>query len=491
MKATGKSHIRSILVSGKVRYFITLNIVILFVVFFMLQTVPLFAAEKNEQMPMLAVRPFENHSGLPNFRWIGEYLSDMVAAQLSDIPGLKVIERNRLDKIFEEIELSLSGLSEEEIELGGLDVASHLMLGGYRIEGEMIHLTFRLIEVKSGKVILGESLSEDRKAMESVAVAVRQVVQSGLGMKESGAERRMWFLSLSQHRSLRRAVELWQELPFHELDPLRRRKKNEFQSRLNDLEAVLMAEPSHTEACYLSGQFYLQLGLYDDAAGYFDALLSDDIDGVKGKLGYGDLYRFQREMDTALEHYNEVLVVQGDNSGALYGKAKCLLRMNRYEEATGTLLHLLEVAPHLNVAHSLIAVCIDEIGCEAVIEASNTPVYAALSGIMSVDDARFCRAAEYFEKARADYPDLYLSEYSRGVCLLSQGRLNEAYLAVERVKQLHPIFPEVHRTSGEISMQQSDWKAAISSFRTYMNLSTWGGDFPEVREKIRYCEKRL
>ena len=100
--------------------------------------------------PILGVSPFEYDAGLPTYKWIGEYLADTVSAELSGVPGLKVVERGQIEKLFEEMKLGLSGFSEEDVEFGGLNVASHMVLGRYRIEGDEIHASIKLVEVASG-----------------------------------------------------------------------------------------------------------------------------------------------------------------------------------------------------------------------------------------------------------------------------------------------------------------------------------------------------
>jgi tetratricopeptide (TPR) repeat protein/TolB-like protein len=441
--------------------------------------------------PIIAVKPFEYASGLPAYKWIGEYLADNLAGRLAGTPGLRIVERAQLEDIYEEMKLSLSGLTEGEAELGGLDAATHLLLGSYRIDGSSIHITAKLVEVATGKVIAGSTITVDREALNAASQEVGKIVLTGLGLGPPAAERSIPELSLGQHRSLRRARELWKELPFHELHPRRRRKKIEFQDAVDELERLLMDTPGHTEAYYLTGEFYLQLGRYEDAASYFDVLASDDGDPARGHLGYGDLYRFRREMERALEHYEKSLHHDPADPGALYGRAKCLLYLDRNEDAARVLLKLLGAAPELEVASSLLDVVIDRIGAGRINRRDDQPLYAALAGILQAEKGNQCGAADLFGNAGEAAGELYMNAFSRAACLFYRHQYAEAQQAAERAKQLHPTYAPVHKLAGEIAMARQSWETAVSSFRTYMNLSTEGADFPEVQRYIDRCLQHL
>jgi len=267
--------------------------------------------------------------------------------------------------------------------------------------------------------------------------------------------------------------------------------KVDFQRAVDALEGLLMEQPGHMEAYFLTGQFYLQLGRLEEAASYFDVLLSEGGHQVWGNLGYGDLERFRRNADKALHYYNAALSGQKHNPGALYGRAKCLLDMDRHEQAAEALLRLQDVSPGLEVVSSLIAVSIDRMGKEQINRNLEQPVYAALAGTLAVHRADMCSAARYFDSAVKVFPDLYLAEYSRAACYFSQGKKQEALQSLDRTKHLYPEYPPLHKLYGEIEMQREHWAEAVSSFRTYMNLSTGGGDFSEVRNRIDYCRQRM
>lgn len=83
----------------------------------------------------VAVLPFVNRGDVAQ-GVLSKGLTAMVISDLSKVPGVKVLERARLQKLIEEIQLSESGLVDEKSALraGRLMKAEKLMLGDYQLQ---------------------------------------------------------------------------------------------------------------------------------------------------------------------------------------------------------------------------------------------------------------------------------------------------------------------------------------------------------------------
>ncbi|MEE9396552.1 MAG: CsgG/HfaB family protein [Methylococcales bacterium] len=82
----------------------------------------------------IAVHPLLN-KGQEKYRYVGKGLTALVISDLAKIPNLKVLERQKIQKLLDEIKLSRSGLSDKEVALrsGRLLRAEKLILGDYKI----------------------------------------------------------------------------------------------------------------------------------------------------------------------------------------------------------------------------------------------------------------------------------------------------------------------------------------------------------------------
>ena len=82
----------------------------------------------------VAVPPFQN-TGSEKYRILAKGLSAMIIADLSKVPGLKVLERAKMQKLMDELTLSKSGLvsNQSRLRAGRLLKAEKIVLGDYEI----------------------------------------------------------------------------------------------------------------------------------------------------------------------------------------------------------------------------------------------------------------------------------------------------------------------------------------------------------------------
>jgi hypothetical protein len=76
----------------------------------------LFANPYTKAAPpkTIAILPFTNPEGIEEYRPLEEGLTQLLIADLSKAKDIIVVEREELDKVLEEMELSLSGLVQGE-----------------------------------------------------------------------------------------------------------------------------------------------------------------------------------------------------------------------------------------------------------------------------------------------------------------------------------------------------------------------------------------
>lgn len=83
----------------------------------------------------IAVHPMKN-SGNEKYQAIGKGLTAMVIADLTKVPGLKVLEREKIQRMLDEISLSESGLVQQDttVRSGRLLRAEKLVIGDFNIQ---------------------------------------------------------------------------------------------------------------------------------------------------------------------------------------------------------------------------------------------------------------------------------------------------------------------------------------------------------------------
>lgn len=112
----------------------------------------------------LAVAPFTNASPDPAHAPLGKGLQSMFATDLSYLPGVEVVERERLAELTQELELGQEGWLDPETaaETGRLSGATHVVAGSYVLVGDTMRLDARLFSVLEGKVVLARASEGER-----------------------------------------------------------------------------------------------------------------------------------------------------------------------------------------------------------------------------------------------------------------------------------------------------------------------------------------
>jgi len=106
---------------------------------------------------IIAVLPFSNNSADKGLDKKGVDLADIVSAQLAPMKGFKLVERQRIEQIFTEMKLGLSGAIDQNtaIRIGGMLGANIMAFGGFSTAGKKVSLTMRLVKVETAEIVGG------------------------------------------------------------------------------------------------------------------------------------------------------------------------------------------------------------------------------------------------------------------------------------------------------------------------------------------------
>ena len=106
----------------------------------------------------VAVLSFETTEGRTEARDLGEAAAILINQNLISVPNISVVEREKLEDIIEEIGLSQTGLTSDEIEVGNLLNVQFLIAGVVADLGNRFLLAARFINVETGNVLQSASV---------------------------------------------------------------------------------------------------------------------------------------------------------------------------------------------------------------------------------------------------------------------------------------------------------------------------------------------
>jgi TolB-like protein len=116
------------------------------------------ALSAQDARPTVAVLYFDNNSigsDRSDFDGIGKGLADLLITDLAANPSVRVVERERIQKLLDEQNLVRSGAisNETAVQLGKLLGVRHMITGGFMSDGRgTMVLTARSIEVETGVI---------------------------------------------------------------------------------------------------------------------------------------------------------------------------------------------------------------------------------------------------------------------------------------------------------------------------------------------------
>jgi TolB-like protein len=120
-------------------------------IFFIILIIPFLLNAQNT----LSILYFDNTTADPEYQWLSKGIADMLISDLSNLQGIKIIERASLQKVLEEQALSQTGLTDEEsaVEVGKLLQANQLIYGAFIVDDDLIRFDVKHVSVETGSIL--------------------------------------------------------------------------------------------------------------------------------------------------------------------------------------------------------------------------------------------------------------------------------------------------------------------------------------------------
>ncbi len=113
------------------------------------------SGEGNDQPTTLAIMNFTNRSATEEWQWLSKGLADMLITDLSQASELQVVERERMQKLFEEMVLSTTGLIDEATatNFGKVAKVDKALFGSFLKERDNLSIEAHIINVETGELL--------------------------------------------------------------------------------------------------------------------------------------------------------------------------------------------------------------------------------------------------------------------------------------------------------------------------------------------------
>lgn len=121
------------------------------------------AAQAQPPVPV-SVLYFDNNSGDPANAHLSKGLADMAITNLATLPGLQVVERDKLESLLRELKLQKTSYFDPATaqKLGKGLGAAYVVTGAFQTDSTQIRLDIRIIHIETGRIVKAEQIVGER-----------------------------------------------------------------------------------------------------------------------------------------------------------------------------------------------------------------------------------------------------------------------------------------------------------------------------------------
>jgi TolB-like protein len=123
-----------------------------------------FAFALTVKAKTIAISYFDNSSGDAKYNALSKGIADMLITDLSKVKGVNIVEREKLEKLIQEIKLGQSKYFDPATaqKLGKGLGAQNILTGSFYFLDNTLRIDARLIDVQTGGIILAEQVTGNK-----------------------------------------------------------------------------------------------------------------------------------------------------------------------------------------------------------------------------------------------------------------------------------------------------------------------------------------
>ena len=148
---------------------------------------PALAGTASSTLPAVVVWDFENQTPgpLPGDRseFLKRSLSENLTVTLLQVPGLPVVERQRLKDLLAEQKLGSTALADDDarLRLGKIVGAQRMVFGGFFVLGEQVQVHVRVIDTATSRVLFSDEAVAPLATVMAQVASLNQRLARALG----------------------------------------------------------------------------------------------------------------------------------------------------------------------------------------------------------------------------------------------------------------------------------------------------------------------
>ena len=214
----------------------------------------------------LAIMNFTNRSPAGEWQWLSKGLADMLITDLSQAGELQVVERERMQKLFEEMALSTTGLIDEATaaKFGRVAKVDKALFGSFLKEGDNLSIEAHIIDVATGELIRVEWVRGKAEDVFKLEKELAFKIIKNLHVKLTKAERDS--IRYIPTDNIDAATHFYAGIDLYD--------KGKYTEAFVEFRGAIRKDQTYANALFYSGEIYYILGEFQHAVIEYEKLVS-------------------------------------------------------------------------------------------------------------------------------------------------------------------------------------------------------------------------
>ena len=445
----------------------------------------------------VAISEFKTQGGGEDKVWVGSSCSLEVIDIISNDHTVRVVERQYLDKIINEIKVQNSGVFDESsaVETGKLLGAQYFVFGTATLFNDNIKIRCRIVSVATGAVIGSSDVTGNVNSLfqleNDLAQKLTATFKVGNTLMQSSAKAipDLSNISLATYSKLDKLKLQCKGFPLFGLDPARARKSAEYQSISNNCDELISTYPKLYLAYFYKAQASIQQENFTEAEAAIKiakTLNSNDVDVM---LCNANLYLAQQDDNKALQLLSFLSNKFPEDARVWFGIAKVQASALNNHASIEACINALRFLPKIPQAEKLLQTVLGSMNGVSASQYSSADIYTFAQFYKSYFDYGAANKETYnlAKQVNQLWPDLYLPYYVQGVYQNKLGKTDVALIYLNDGLKYNNTFPYLHRELGKILIENNNCKQGRLHLTIYMKTENSIDDYNEIKSYTDRC----
>lgn len=443
-------------------------------------------------MITVAVAEFKIHGIDGDNQWLGRSFADATLIELSRSRQVRIVEREFLEDILEELELQSSVLIDESsaVRIGKLLGARAFIFGSVSQFGNDLVARARIVSIERGEVITVAEASGKNDRIPEIQKKLALDITGKMAVEAALVDITNFEVTpvrIELFHRLREFDEMASSLPFIGTDRNRQRIL-QYQNALNQISQIVADAGDFAEARYYRALFALQTGqvhLAEQEIAIARRLHSEKPEFMLLDANISYINNNSEQALRILADYTRLL--PGDARG-WYAIGRVQMQTGKNQDAVISFLNALDNSPYIYEAESTLRTLISGPTGLALLQdlRNNHTTYYHAGRVMRSFWNEAQAASSDLQVAAATLSGIHTVHYMKGMNRLAVSPL-EARSFFQQSLNLHPGFPEGHRGLGLSYLASGGCETGKEHIRIYLSLSRFVPDFDDLQRQIERC----